>query len=142
MFKVKARSLARRAIKGFAHASNVIRMHALEYELRRGGHRPVVAENAEGFRRPNQFSTGHPAAKAAREAQSLRLRQVGLASPQFLFRPLAVGNVRRNAAGQARLPSVVQTEHSALVNPPDGPARLDDSILNVVIAHLPAGNPA
>ena len=50
MFKVQARSLARRAIKRLLYEGNVVGMHALEHELQRGGDRPVVAENAEGLR--------------------------------------------------------------------------------------------
>src|SRR5260221_8805823 len=70
-----------------------------------------------------------------------------LAAREFLRRAQAFGrllplrDVGRNAAGESRLSLRIETEHSALVNPPYGAARLDDAILKVVITDILAGDP-
>src|SRR5437867_1242562 len=142
MLEIQVCSTSRRAIDHLLHEGAVLRMDPFQQQLQIRLHRPVVSKDAISFVRPGDSPRRDVPAETTGATQLLRLRQIGLASAQLLLRSFALGNVRRNAAGKARLPFWIQTEHSALVNPAYGAVRLDDSILNIVIIHLLTRNPA
>src|SRR5206468_2401095 len=95
MPEIQVRSVARCAINYLLHESAVLRRDPVQHQIQIGLHRSVVPKDAISFFRPDDFARRDIPAETARQAQSLRFRQIGLASPQLLFCALALNRNRR-----------------------------------------------
>src|SRR5437899_1117648 len=72
-------------------------MDSLKRQLDRGLARSIVSEDSKSFLRPEQFFAGNIPTETAGATQSLRFRQICLASSQRVFCPLAIVHIGRGA---------------------------------------------
>src|SRR3954447_8788543 len=93
MLEIKRFFLGRRALNYLPNKRDIVRMHPVEHAFDRGLGRGVVPEYSVAFRGPDDFSARDVPAKTAGVAKPLRLRQIGLALPQCVFRPLSILDV-------------------------------------------------
>src|SRR5437868_1414282 len=94
MLKIQIRSSARCAINHLPHECAVLRMDPFQHQIQIGPPRPVVSKDAVRFLRPDDFAGENIPAETARETQSLRFLQIGLASSQLLFGALPLDRNR------------------------------------------------
>src|SRR5580700_5745121 len=101
MFKIESLPFLRCAVDGLLNARSVVWMSSLEHELHCRLIGAVAFKDAKRFLRPVEFSAGNIPTEAARVAQPLRFRQIGLAALQLgsPFRHLCLEFV----AGSAKL---------------------------------------
>jgi len=85
------RIAARSRFEGLRHARTVFRVCAREDDAPRRRCRGIDTQNAKGFLRPEDLAVRNAPAEAARVAQALPFRQIGLAAPQGVLGVLAPG---------------------------------------------------
>src|SRR5713226_8565558 len=83
MLKIKICPCLGRAVDSLLHASSVVRMNSLQYQLQCRLNRSIVFKDIVGFLRPVDFSAEDAPAEAAGVAQPLRFSQIGLAASQI-----------------------------------------------------------
>src|SRR5580704_1100845 len=101
MFKIESLPFLRCAVDGLLNARSVVWMSSLEHELHCRLIGAVAFKDANRFLRPVEFAARNIPTEAARVAQPLRFRQIGLAALQLgsPFRHLCLEFV----AGSAKL---------------------------------------
>src|SRR2546426_170122 len=100
MFKIKISFAASGAVNRLLHEVYILRMNAPEHEFQRRFCLRVNSHNAEGFRRPNEFSRSDPPTETAGTTQVLCFRQIGSATAQGLVR---LGAFNRDAGEMREL---------------------------------------
>src|SRR5258708_8879174 len=93
MLKIKICPCLGRAVDSLLHASSVVRMNSLEYQLQCWLNRSIVLKDVVGFLRPVDFSAENAPAEAASDAQLLRLGQVNFTPAQRLLGPLPTADI-------------------------------------------------
>src|SRR5258708_9518760 len=91
MLEIKICPFLGRAVDSLPHATSVVGMNSLKYQLQRGLNRSVVLKDLVGFLRPVDFSTQNAPPETASAAQTLRFREVSLALAERLLDSLAFG---------------------------------------------------
>src|ERR1700739_2641015 len=80
MFNIKSLPTPNCLIEGFLHTNSVLRMGSLQYSFQRRFAGRIVAKNSKCFIRPDDIPGRNVPAEAPGVADSLRLREIGLAS--------------------------------------------------------------
>jgi hypothetical protein len=90
MFHVELLAARRHPIDFTPHKCSVIRMNAMKHQVTGRLDRPVDFKNSIGFFRPDDVAADDPPAKAPGPTESLSLGQIGLVSPEGVFRALSI----------------------------------------------------
>src|SRR6266849_5786659 len=93
MLNIKICLFVGRVVESLLHATSVVGMKSLEYQLQRGLNRSIILKDLVGFLRPVYFSTRNVPAETAGVTYALPFSQERLAALQIR---IEVGVLQRN----------------------------------------------
>src|SRR5207247_2272707 len=89
MLQLPVRGVASHAVEGALDEVEIIGMGSLSHQLQCRLDRSIILQDAISFIGPEDLFVGDIPTEASRDTQFLRFGQIGLASPQRIFSPLA-----------------------------------------------------